>query len=616
MEIKSPFSGSQEWLLSNGLGGYSSSTLTGLNSRRYHGLLIAGFSPADRRLMVSKLIERVKLKGEFLLSQDQHWDASPPNSVPLESFSHPARFNYKLPGLRLSKEVFMPRGLNALAISYTSPKKSFGLSADIITTSRDHNWILRCPDWEFESKKKGRLLYLTPSHDDPPTICLRSDAVLKAKKTRYDGLFYQKDAERRYPSVEDLFIGARLESKGDCNLVAAVDKSPELAAEACNTLFENLELMKDEDHVRLDYFYRHFRRRTHLRRSKELEWLVKSSDDFITDKGVIAGYPWFGQWSRDSLISLPGLVMTTGRLEDAESILLSVLESDTPDSHAADSPLWLFWTVGKYLEYGGRTSFVRKIWPKMKTILESYINHARDDGLIELHSDKPLTWMDAIVDSPVTLRPGMPVELEALWFNALMMSAKLARMFGESPTRYLRTAAKAKKTFTGLFWNEGYLYDYIDRDYEDPSIRPNALISMSLQYPILEKILFKTVVDTGMDHLLTPYGLRTLSPQDEKYKGTAIGTQRERDLAYHNGDVWPWLLGPFADAYKRAYVTGINWILKPLVMGHLRQDCICCVGECFDGNAPHTPQGAVHQAWSVAEILRIIYENPKDFIIQ
>ncbi len=633
----------REWLVTNGLGGYASSTLTGLNTSKYHGLLVAAFSPEDRRVLLSKIDEEVRIgEDTYSLSANQYCDTVEPDGFKyLKDFSqNPSpTFSYEVPGARIAKSVFMPRGENAIVISYDikldNSTKKLDFAANFLTTSRDHNWVLDEPWWDFDFKSSGGIVTLTPGHENPPMICIGSTAGALVKPecgdNRLRGLYYRKDDECGQPCVDDLFIGACLEVSLKASrkfyVVCAADLSS--AAESiCRKLLEAPFIYDDNERHRKEALMKKYCESNHVTPFKGLDELVASSEDFLVRKGastaVIAGYPWFGEWGRDSLISLPGLCLTTGKKAEAEGILTDLLAASEkgliPNNftggksfNSLDASLWLFWVVWKYLEYTKDYGFVENgLWKRMKAVAQAYASMADSDGLIKSSSEKPMTWMDAIVDGkPVTLRRGKAVEIQALWYNALCVLAKLAKQFGEKPDSYDMAARKCKKSFNEAFWNngKGYLFDYIDGAHKDLAIRPNALFAVSLAFPVLEESKWKSVVGVAERELLTPYGLRTLALSEPGYRSVAGGSQRDRDLSYHQGDIWPWLLGAFTDAYKRAHPhKDVGHFVKPLIVGENHM-AVGKIPELYDGSAPHLPGGCIAQAWSVAELMRIIAEN-------
>lgn len=373
--------------------------------------------------------------------------------------------------------------------------------------------------------------------------------------------------------------------------------------------------------------------------------LTASADNFIvyrksTDaKTIIAGYPWFTDWGRDTMIALSGLTLVTRRFNDAEQILYTFSkyvrhglvpnmfpdEGQEPGYNSVDAALWYFEAVNKYLNYTGNHQFVRdNLYDSMQQIIRAFMkgtlyNIGMDTDSLITAGDQAtqLTWMDAKVGSwVVTPRHGKAVEINALWYNALRIMSVLAEAFGDDSIPYAAAAVKVKTAFEQSFWNENEkcLYDVISGDYKDGSIRPNQIIALSLSYPVLEGQKARAVVNKVWKELYTSYGLRTLSPKSEKYRGIYAGDQHMRDGAYHQGTVWAWPMGHFITAFKRVYGTEGKYgkILKSFIVpfkDHLKDACIGSISEIFDGDEPLEPRGCFAQAWSVGEILRAYVED-------
>jgi predicted glycogen debranching enzyme len=366
--------------------------------------------------------------------------------------------------------------------------------------------------------------------------------------------------------------------------------------------------------------------------------LALAADQFIVARGsgqtVIAGYPWFSDWGRDTMIALPGLTLATGRYKIAKEILLEfskhisegMLPNRFPDQgddeeyNTVDATLWYFEAIRAYVEASNDHQFVRKhLYTKLSEIITWHLRGTRykiavdTDGL--LYAGEPgvqLTWMDAKVgDEVITPRTGKAVEIEALWYNALRIMSDFAQRFGhaEDAKKFDSMADLAKLSFNALFWNEEQqsLFDVVENGNRDASVRPNQIFAVSLAYPILEGERARLVVDKVENELLTPRGLRSLAPNDERYVPYYTGSPSERDSAYHQGTVWAWLIGPFIDAYRRVYPDKTERV-SAIVDGfrtHLSEACVGQVSEIFDAEWPHSPRGCPAQAWSVAEILRV-----------
>lgn len=373
--------------------------------------------------------------------------------------------------------------------------------------------------------------------------------------------------------------------------------------------------------------------------------LVRAADQFIVSRGdqktVLAGYHWFSDWGRDTMIALPGLALVTGRFEVAKSILLACAHhadqgmipnrfpdtGETPDYNTVDATLWLFETVHSWLRHTGDLDFIRRhlydvlvdivTWHERGT---RYGIHVDSDGLLSAgQPGTQLTWMDAKVgDWVVTPRHGKAVEIQALWYNALCVMTYLAGKLGDHETQveYRRLARQARRSFNGKFWNEsaGCLYDVVDESHCDSSLRPNQILAVSLPNSMLSLVKAKSVVAVVERELLTPYGLRSLAPGDPRYRGRYVGDQWSRDGAYHQGTVWAWLMGPFLAAYLKVNGRTVKARRQTAVwlssfLDHLREGGLNQVSEIFDGDPPYRPRGCIAQAWSVGELLRVIAEE-------
>jgi predicted glycogen debranching enzyme len=372
-------------------------------------------------------------------------------------------------------------------------------------------------------------------------------------------------------------------------------------------------------------------------RDSFINCLKNAAQQFVEKRGgktlLIAGYPWFGAWGRDTFISLPGLALARHRLALYRDVLDTQVERmvnglfpnmgnlNNPAFNSVDAPLWFFWAVQHYVENGGNDGWER-YGEAAKSVLGAFQNgagfniHMRGNGLI--YADAPgksLTWMDAVVNGvPVTQRRGYDVEINALWYNAVCFSLEMATREKDKKfiKEYETLPALIQKSFLELFWDEklGYLADYInDEEGKNYFVRPNMVIAVSMPYSMLNKEQMKKVLDIADRELVTPRGLRTLSPGNIFYKGAYRGTQDERDKAYHQGTVWPWLLGPFCEGWLRVYGNQGVQKVKKLIFGLeavMSEHGISTLSEIHDGDPPHSPQGAISQAWSVGEVLRII----------
>jgi len=631
-----------EWLLSNGIGGFSSSTIANRNSRKYHGMLIASYGNLDdRRLLVSKLEEELDIKGENkpLYSNQYHDGIYPKDCVEPSDFnlSPLPQFTYELDSCRLTKTVCMPRGKNATIIRYSIDEGKGRFRARPLVNDRNIHSLTKQGDFNFNREKMDKGMLLHAEKDRGSFIAVSSDLC----KTEVEGdywlndMYYKEEQLRGYDFLEDHYISCLLSTnfrKGSVFHVilnAGTDKQEVIQTN--NALTESAGELLLEESRRIGNLTRAFRERYDTGYDEPtINCLVNSADSFLCGArpftSLIAGYHWFGSWGRDSLISLPGILRATDDTEAAKDVIRGLLKNSRngilPNIlnqgngsayNSIDASLLLFRVCEDYVEYTKDVGFIDEIWPGLKDIIEHYKNgtdygiKAGDDMLINSTYDKPMTWMDAYMEGQApTLRRGKPVEVQALWYNALKTAAAISKSIEENS--YDEDAKIAKENFNQQFWNEeGFLYDFIEGDYKDGALRPNQIFAVSLPFEVLEKNKWKPVVDVVEEKLLTPYGLRTLSPEDSRYKGEYYGNQYKRDMAYHQGTVWPWLLAPFLDAYTK--VKGkekVRSMLKPLLEEHLWEQGIGTISEVFDGNEPYNASGCISQAWSVAEIIRVI----------
>lgn len=649
---------SREWLITNGLGGYASSTVIGANTRRYHGLLIAAMSPGDRRLLLSKLDEEVHTGGKtYLLGTNQY-----PGVIYPRGHRHLREFRldplpvfiFSMDDLVVKKELFMPWEKNAVAAVYTIWKAEEGkaeIAASPLVNSRElHSETRRDRlDWVFEERKGKSCVRLTASYPDAPALVMCSDGMeyeesgLGEKEKWHRGMRYVREEERGLPSWEDHYCPGyfRAPLKKGINKFSVLAAGGDGAQETCEELLPRIEKERLRCLRRQERMVKKFNAR-YGAADESLSHLIRASDSFIVrDKGkaVMAGYPWFSVWGRDTLIALPGIALVTGRFKDARMILRGLAghcrRGLLPNQlygaayNSADTSLLYFYTLHKYLSYTGDESLASEVWPVLNEIIDGYVTGTDfgikmdADALIAADRlDSALTWMDAKVDGrPVTPRNGKAVDINALWYNALELAEMLSEHLDEE-FPHAGLAKKAKKSFIDAFWSPklGYLYDRVNDEGSDPCLRPNQVFAVSLPYQAVGRKVARSVVSRLWEALLTPYGLRSLS-RGPGYRGVYKGGPTERDSAYHQGTVWSWLLGPFVTAVVK--VNGASeesrWIsgelLSPLMNHHLSDAGLGSVSEIFDGDAPHTARGCISQAWSVGEVLRcyvedVLYKRP------
>jgi predicted glycogen debranching enzyme len=637
----------REWLETNGLGCFASSTIVGLNTRRYHGLLVAATKPpAGRLVLLSKLEETLWIDGRrFELSANRY-----PGVIHPQGFHYLKQFRldpfpvftYEVEGIEMEKSVFMIHGENSAVIHYevrknTRPEVPKNLRLEIrpLIAFRDYHGTTHETDAINSAvQERSGLATVTP-YQRLPSLHLAHNAIeLRKTGDWYRNFEYDAERERGLDFSEDLFnpfvLSFDLRLRRQASIIASTEQ-------------------RDVTHA-VEYRRAEITRRRKALVASPIEdsfahSLAAASDQYLVSRGdektVIAGYHWFGDWGRDTMIALPGLTLPTGRYDVARSILRTFAKhvdqgmlpnrfpdaGETPEYNTVDAALWFFEAARAYLAYTSDLEFVRdELYPVFADIISWHARGTRygikadSSGLLasgELGDQ--LTWMDAKVgDWVVTPRRGKPVEIQALWYNALCIMEDLANRFGNEAAqkRYRHMATVARWSFNRLFWNEklGCLYDVVNGGPPDPSIRPNQIFAVSLHHSMLPQDRARSVAAKVEEHLLTPFGLRTLAPSDPQYRGHYTGGPKERDGAYHQGTVWSWLLGPFITAYikvnggsEEARRRAQAW-LSPLE-SHLAEAGLGHISEIFEGDTPHRPCGCIAQAWSVAEILRVYFEE-------
>jgi predicted glycogen debranching enzyme len=633
----------REWLETNGLGGFASSTIIGLNTRRYHALLTAATKPpVGRMVLLSKLEETLVINGErYDLSANQYSNVVHPQgyqyliSFRLDPFPI---FSFAAAGVEIEKSVFLVHGENTVIVQYTICKKKRSvndcqLEVRPLIAFRDFHSTTRENDSIDKSVGGEEGVITVRPYPGLPELHFFHDAHgFEVTGYWYRNFEYEVERERGLDSVEDLFnhfvLNFDLNSKREASIIASTEPRKKYHA----TELSQAEIDR--------------RRKIYPSAASDnlLRTLFAAADQYIVSRGdqksIIAGYHWFSDWGRDTMIALPGLTLATGRPEIAKSILLEFSRhvdrgmlpnrfpdvGEQPEYNTVDATLWYFESVRAFLEYTNEYEFIRcNLYRVLVDIINwhergtRYRIHVDGDGL--LYAGEPgvqLTWMDAkIGDWVVTPRIGKPVEIQALWYNALRVMEHLATWFGDEANaeRFSGMALRAQDSFNHQFWNGdiGCLYDVIDGENRDASLRPNQIFAISFQHPILDADKAQRVFEVVEDELLTPFGLRSLSPNDPQYHGYYRGDMLSRDSVYHEGTVWPWLMGPFISAYfkihgntKTSRKLARKWLAG--FCTHLRTSGLGQISEVFDGDAPHRPGGCIAQAWSVAELLRVMIE--------
>lgn len=627
-----------EWLETNGLGGWSGSTLTGCNTRRYHGLLVAATDPpAGRMSLVSKLDETVIIgdaRHELSVNEYEGNSIHPQGHQYLRHFSKEIfpEWIYEVDGIRIKKTIAMIHGENTVVIIYKvlNAAHSFTMEWLPLLSVRGYHTLMHANDAVHRNASFENGVLRTKLYDNTPEIFIKLPrGSYHPQPDWYYNFHYSVEQYRGLDCEEDLFTPGRLTARLQEGSVIGLIISDEEPSEKDAFELLNWEAMRRKDLL------------NDLPHDDMLRELTLAADQFIVKrdaslKTVIAGYHWFTDWGRDTMISLPGLCLSTGRFEDAAKILAAFAKSvsmgmlpnrfqdngDAPEYNNVDGTLWYFIAVHKYLEATADQQFVlNEILPVLRDIIHwhrtgtRYHIHNTTDGLLYSGEEGvQLTWMDAKVgDWVVTPRTGKAVEVNALWYNALKIYAGLLLLNGEEQESVMvqEQAAFMKQNFIQQFWNSeaGYLYDVINDEIKDATLRPNQLFAIGLPYALVEGEKAQQVLDIVTEKLYTPVGLRSLSADHPSYVGMYGGDALHRDSAYHQGTVWSWLLGIYVDAIIATQKGQGRYHAQQAVENfkyHLNEGCIGSVSEIFDGDAPHHPRGCVAQAWGVAEMLRII----------
>jgi predicted glycogen debranching enzyme len=641
---------SREWLVTNGLGGYASGTVAGSTTRKYHGLLIAALQPpVDRVVLVNGIDETVRYLDATLSLGTNRWKSgfvSPRGFLYTESFhlegSKPV-WRYALADALVEKHVWMAQGENATYVQYSLLRGCGPVEIDgkILVNYRGFHSTTHASDWQMHIEEVENGLRVEAFEGARAFYLKSTGASWSRQHEWYRDFFLPAERQRGLDDCEDrLYAGRfhfRLQLGETVTLVLTTDEDASLDGEQARTLQSNHDL-------HLFQAWQSQRRKSCAAAAvDEPGWfwqLVLAADQFVVqrvfpghDSGetIIAGYPWFSDWGRDTMIALPGLTLATGRPDVARGVLRSftryldsgLLPNNFPDSggtpeyNTADATLWLFQAVREYYQATGDLDFLREMAPVLSGIMDHHVQGTRfnikvdpADGLLSAGSPEvQLTWMDAkIGDWVVTPRTGKPVEINALWINALHAIAEFARVLDLPYENYGRLERKATENFH-KFWNEEqhYCYDVIDTPAggKDASLRPNQIFAVSLPISPLSPARQQAVVDAVSAQLLTSHGLRSLAPSEPGYRAQYGGGQRERDSAYHQGTVWGWLLGPFALAHYRVYrdAAVAQSFLEPLGRT-INSSGLGTLSEIFDGDPPFAGKGCIAQAWTVAEVFR------------
>jgi predicted glycogen debranching enzyme len=631
----------REWLETNGLGGWASSTISGAHSRRYHGLLVAATQPpVGRMVLLSKLDETVVIDGQrHELSCNAYPAAIHPRGYELlESFTKDLFpvFVYQAAGIRLRKTIAAIHGENTTLVVYEvlQAPSAFGFELLPLVAGRDAHALTHANDAiRREAHFRDGIFQVQPYDGVPELFIAVPGAGYEARPDWFFNFQYALEQERGLDFSEDLFCygSFRLTLRPGDKLALIISTENPAGRDAFN-------LLEWEEHRRQGHLARMWLR------DEVATTLTLAADQFVVQRGqesvtVIAGYHWFSDWGRDTMIALPGLTLVTGRFQEAAKILRAFAASVSqgmlpnrfpdvpgePEYNSVDAALWFFVATYEYFQYTGNMELVQdELLPVLEEIVAwhdrgtRYHIHVDADGL--LVAGEPgvqLPWMDArFGDRPVTPRQGKAVEINALWVNALQIVADLMLQSGagSAAAKYRERAERVKQRFNEVFWNEQdqCLYDVVEGERREAAIRPNQIFALSLPFPLLSDARAASVLRIVEEQLLTPYGLRSLAPGHPDYRPHCGGDPSSRDCTYHQGTVWGWLSGPFITALVRLKGPAGKAQAKTIIenlSGHLNDAGIGSISEIFDADPPHTPRGCIAQAGSVAEVLRAYLED-------
>ena len=636
----------REWLVTDGLGGYASGTVAGVNTRRYHGLLIASLNPPVQRMVLLAALEEwlSAPDGErHPLSAQEYWDGTvyPDGFRFLEGVDVDGMlpiFRWVVDGRIIEKRIWMEHRLTRTVVTYrlvNGPPVSLQLRP--LFAHRNYH-EQRHGQGGFEMAESGRG-WVVDAAGVRSHFEVRPSPLVRSRPDWYWRVLHRAERERGLDDEEDLFtpgtVEVALDEQQPVVVLAGTDPAPRDwdVATSWHAARQRQAALTDPS-----------------TRHPLAGQLVIAGEQFRVARGlvnspppaagegqgegqrtVIAGYHWFADWGRDTMISLPALAMRPGTLWEARAVLDTYIRyldhglipnrfpdgGEAPEYDTIDATLWLFQAVAAYLRASGDWRFIADRLDALEGIIDWHVGGTRhnigmdpSDGLLAGGEDGyALTWMDARVGNwIVTPRRGKPIEINALWFNALRLIADWCERAMRPAGRYRQLAAQAHESAQARFWygEGGYCYDVVDApEGDDPSLRPNQVFALGLVYPLIEGDRARSALDVVTAKLLTPYGLRTLSPDDPRYQASYQGDQRARDATYHMGMAWPWLLGPYLDVHLRLKDDreAVPRLLEPF-LGHLSEAGLGTISELFEPEPPYRPVGCIAQAWSVAEILR------------
>ena len=663
----------KEWIITNGIGGYSSSTIIGANTRKYHGLLIAPLTPPARRyLVLSKLDESIEINGEkhnlytnvcknYMSDGYKYQEEFEKEYVPL--------FKYRIGQVEITKIICMEYGHNTVGVYYkikNGSDKSKLTLAPIINFRDFHQMNTNHYFDVYQNINKNKVKLIVDGNAQTPIYMNLSEGeYIKHDNDIFSNMFYIEEEKRGFYPEENLYVPGVYEVEIQANEEKEISFVCSMEE---NIEEKNVRRIINKEIIRLGEIFNEsllidYRKNKKTKKEQEKDELIKAyliaADSFIVYRPnfglhtIIAGYPWFLDWGRDSLISFEGLLLIPKRFEIAKEVLKTMVRDikyglvpngysgydNRPLYNSVDASLLLFEQIQKYIDYTGDYKFVKEeLYSKLEDIIENYCHkidvddnniYLDEDGLIISGTeDTQNTWMDAKYDGiAITPRNGKAVEINAMWYNANMIMSALAKKFGHiiKSKDYKKIAEKCKKSFNSKFYNEEKqcLYDVLG----DDKIRPNQLFALSLTYPVIEptSVEAQNMIYIVEEKLLNPYGLKTLAKGEPDYVEIYEGDGKQRDSSYHQGITWPWLLGLYYNSLKNILKTTkksvekedikdkiqklVDSTTKTFAEEILENGCIGSIAEIYDSKKPQLPKGTISQAWSVSEIIRIILEK-------
>lgn len=658
----------KEWVITNGIGGYASSTIIGANTRRYHGLLMAPIiPPAKRMLILSKIDESIEIDGKkydlftnigkcFIKHGYEYQVSFVKEFMPV--------YTYQVEDVEIKKVICMQYQKNTVAIYYKIKNENHNTKIILtpIMNYRDSHGMNKDHIYDLKEKYNRGKLEVSIDNGKPIYMQVSESEYIEHHNDTFFNMFYIEEEKRGFEAEENHVIPGRFEvnvEKNEEKIISVICSLEENIEELdARAIITNEVVRQNQEIIRAQLIdKKENKTEQEEKRDQVIKQLLIAVDNFIIKRplfntySIIAGYPWFLDWMRDTLISFEGLLLVTKKYDIAKEVLRTCVrdikyglvpnayseEDDRPLYNSVDASLLLFEQVKKYLNYTSDYDFImEEIYPKLESIIQNYsIGIDIDNNNIYLDTDGLIvsgtestqnTWMDVKFNGiPATPRNGKPVEINAMWYNALKIMNELSKRKPEENKKmnYDKMALKCKKSFIEKFYNKKRkcLYDVLG----DKKIRPNQLFALSLSYPVLDvnSEEAKTMFDTVTKKLLNPYGLKTLAKGEENYIEVYEGDNFKRDFSYHQGITWTWLLGLYYDCLKRfateskkdktIYKKQLNEFIKQVTETFSKElnerGCIGSIAEIFDSKKPYEPKGAVAQAWSVAEVFRIILKH-------